>query len=335
VVTAKTRTWAGSLVHPQTRLLPGVGARLGRFPRVRATILSGLRHVPTRRGRAIAYRRILQPLVQRMDGELVVSAVGDVRAVAYLARETGRAMATTGLWEWNVGQTIRQILGPRDVFVDVGANEGYYTVLGARIVGESGHVYALEPAPGTFEKLERNVRLNGYESRVTALQVAAGGEEGTATLFGPAAGHDVTSSFHRQPDGTTVNATEVEVQPLHAIVRPEHRERLRLVKIDVEGHEDEGLRGLELMLDTGPMPAIVVEIHAMWNENAAPYVLDLCVRRGLRASWIAEDVHGTDAHLAPADRTLLIEDLGDPPDVARFGAGRYALLLEPRLGSGG
>jgi FkbM family methyltransferase len=331
-VSVKARTWAGSLLHPQSRLLPGLGARLGRYPRVSGAVLAGLRHTPTRRGRAIAYRRILQPLVQRMEGELVVPAVGDVRAVAYLAGETGRAMAATGLWEWNVGRTISALLRAGDVFVDVGANEGYYTALGARIVGGSGHVYAVEPAPGTFEKLERNVALNGFESRVTALRVAAGSDEGTATLFGPAGGHDITSSFHRQPDGTTVNATDVPVRPLHAILRPEHRERLRLVKIDVEGHEDEALRGLEPVLDAGPMPAIVVEIHAMWNENSAPYVLDLCERRGLRASWIAEDAEGTDADLAPADRTLVIEDLGDPPDLARFGAGRYALLLEPREG---
>jgi FkbM family methyltransferase len=264
-----------------------------------------------------------------MDGELVVPAVGDVRVVAYLGGETGRAMAATGLWEWNVGQTIQRLLEPGDVFVDVGANEGYYSALGARIVGDAGHVYAVEPAPGTFEKLVRNVALNGFENRVTALRVAAGSEEGTATLFGPAHGHDITSSFHRQPDGTTVNATEVEVQPLHALLRPEHRERLRLVKIDVEGHEDAALRGLEPVLDAGPMPAIVVEIHAMWNESSAPYVLDLCARRNLRARWIAEGTAGTAQELAPADRSLVLEDLGDPPNLARFGAGRYTLLLEP------
>jgi hypothetical protein len=126
----------------------------------------------------------------------------------------------------------------------------------------------------------------------------------------------------------------VEVRPLHALLRPEHRQRLRLVKIDVEGHEDQVLRGLELVLDAGPMPAIVVEIHAMWNENSAPYVLDLCARRRLRARWIAEGTDGTDADLAPVDRRLVLEDLGDPPDLARLGAGRYALLLEPDLGSG-
>ncbi len=47
------------------------------------------------------------------------------------------------------------------MLVDVGANIGYYTALGARAVGPAGHVYALEPAPDTVGQLRRTVAANG------------------------------------------------------------------------------------------------------------------------------------------------------------------------------
>ena len=53
-------------------------------------------------------------------------------------------------------------------------------------------------------------------------------------------------------------------------------------------------------------------------------------RQGYRARWIAEDTGSTDERLAPVDRELVLEELGDPPDLARIRRDRYALLLEPR-----
>ena len=122
-----------------------------------------------------------------MEAKLLIPAEGGVHMIADPPDPNGRALATTGLWEWNVSAAIRQNLGPGDVFVDVGANAGYYAALAARTVGDAGHVYALEPAPQTFRKLERNLDLNHF-TNVTPLAVAAGAAEGEATLYGPAGG---------------------------------------------------------------------------------------------------------------------------------------------------
>jgi FkbM family methyltransferase len=300
-----------------------------RRPRLAAATLTGLHRLPTRRARALAYRHVAKPLVERMDGELVLPTAGGVRVLADPPDPSGRAIAASGLWEWNVGATIERLLDPGDVFVDVGANAGYYTAVGARLVGPEGHVYALEPGRESFAKLERNLALNGLADRVTALEAAAGAEEGRATLYGPETGHDATSSLRHA--GPASRGTDVAVRPLHAIVEPEHRSRLRLVKIDVEGYEDDVLRGLEPLLSDGALPAVVVEVHESYNPDARDFVLAFCERHDLAASWIAEDRPDTDDHLAPADRRLVLEDLGRPPDLAGIGRERYALLLEQRL----
>jgi FkbM family methyltransferase len=320
------RTWGVSLFHPRERLLPGLGNRLGRHPRLASRVLMMLRLIPTRRLRALAYRHVAVPLVSRMDTKLIVRAVGGVRLIADPPDPSGRLLATAGLWEWHVGEVIRRSLGRGDVFVDVGANAGYYTALAAELVGETGHIYALEPAPSTFQKLERTLSLNSLEN-VTALAVAAGAAEGTAVLCGPPSGHDASSSLRNRPsDGVT---TSVRVRPLCDVVPPWHQKRLSLVKVDVEGYEDDVLYGLEPLLSNGVRSAVVVEVHATDNPAAPSYVVGFCARHGLRAYWLVED-EGFDEHLAPADRRLVLEDLGEPPDLSSIPRARYAVLLTPR-----
>lgn len=315
-----------SLVHPHTRLLPGLGARLGRYPRLAAATLTALRRVPTRRLRAFMYRHVAQPLVQRMHAQLLIRAEGGVLMIADPPDPNACALASSGLWEWNVGAAIRANLGPGDVFVDVGANAGYYSALAALVVGSEGHVYAIEPAPSTFLKLERNLTINSLEN-VTALAVAAGAAQGSASLYGPESGHDPSSSLRRQPAGAVVSL--VPVKPLHSIVEFRHRGRLKLIKVDVEGCEDDVLRGLEPLLERGPRPMLIVEVHGSYNPDAPAFVADFCERHGLRAQWLVED-QGLDDHLAPVDRRLVLRDLGSPPDFAEIPRARYALLLVPR-----
>ena len=160
--------------------------------------------------RAFAYRHLAQPLVQRMDGELVVEAVGGVRAVAYLARRllVARLAAHGALGVERRRSDPSERSRPGDVFVDVGANEGYYTVLGARIVGEHGHVYALEPGRETFEqaraqrRAERLRQTGSPPSRspraqTKATQHSSGRRQATTSRRHSAGGPRDASNAHR------------------------------------------------------------------------------------------------------------------------------------------
>jgi FkbM family methyltransferase len=324
-VSAKARTWAGSLLHPQTRLLPGVGARLGSFPRLAPTLLRALNRAPTRRLRALAYHSVARPLVTRMDRELVVTGFTGVRMHADLRDAGARSFAASGTWEWNVDAVIRESLRPGDVFVDVGANTGYYAVLGATAVGAAGHVYAVEPAPETAAALRRNVALNGVADRVTVVEAAAGAEPGSATLYGRAAGHDMTSSLVRRPDGEDAasTSTDVEVRTVGQLVAPEHRRALRLVKLDVEGHEDQALLGLDPLFEDGARPLVLVEVHASFNRAAEPGVAAFAERHGLTGELLLDD----QTELAPRDRRLHLRPLGTPPRLEEVRTDRYNLLL--------
>jgi FkbM family methyltransferase len=326
-VAGKSGTWARSLLSPKARLLPGLGERLGTHPRLAAAVFVVLRRLPGARLRAAAYRHVSLPLVQRMDAELEVPVADGFRMLADPPSVMGRSLATSGVWEWYVTAAFSSLLSPGDVFVDVGANVGYYTKLASRLVGQTGHVYALEPGPDSLARLRRNLALDAV-SNVTMLGIAAGAHAGRATLFGPASGHDGTSSLRElpQPSAPSV-ATEVQVSPLHSLFEPAMLDRVSLVKVDVEGYEAEVLQGLEPVFEAGRRPTLLVEIHPSLDPDAPAYVADFCTRHSLRVRWIVDD-EGLDYRLAPQDRPLEIRDLESPSEIVSIPRDRYVLILE-------
>jgi FkbM family methyltransferase len=254
--------WARSTLSPRERLLPGLGERLGDRPRLAAGVLSVVRRVPGRRLRGAAERNVSRPLLTRMVTEIDVRVSEGFLIRVDTTEAIGRALAVTGKWEPHVADAFRRLLSPGDVCMDVGANIGYLTLLAAKLVGPTGHVYAIEPAAGAFAALETNVALNDLRN-VTALQVAAGAAEGEATLDDRPWGQSLHSYIRRESESREprVAGTPVRVEPIAALVRPEHIGRLRLVKIDVEGYDLEVLRGLLHLFEAGARPALIVELH--------------------------------------------------------------------------
>ncbi len=77
-------------------------------------------------------------------------------------------------YEPRTAECLRQRLKRGGVFVDIGANHGYFSMLAAALVGPGGHVAAFEPNPDVFAQLEAHIRLNGFEDRVVPIRAALG-----------------------------------------------------------------------------------------------------------------------------------------------------------------
>jgi FkbM family methyltransferase len=189
----------------------------------------------------------------------------------------GRVLAATGVWEPQVTAVFRRLLSPGDVCVDVGAYNGYFTLLASKLVGAAGHVYALEPAARTNAELVANLELNRI-SNVSVLRVAAGDAEGEAVFDDRPLGSSIRSGL-REPMGP---GTRVQVRTVASLIPDVDASRLRLVKIDVEGHEVAVLRGLTPLFESGARPAILVELHAGVIAEAVGQLMQLGVQYGLK-----------------------------------------------------
>jgi hypothetical protein len=82
-----------------------------------------------------------------------------------------------GLHEYQEMFFLLHFLRPNDLFVDIGANIGSYSILSAAHIGCD--TISIEPVPSTFNHLIDNIRINGIKEKIEALNIALGAQEGT------------------------------------------------------------------------------------------------------------------------------------------------------------
>lgn len=132
---------------------------------------------------------------------------------------------------------ITEGLGPGDIFVDIGANCGLFTLFAAEVVSSNGRVLAIEPEPEMMRRLRFNVEANGFH-QIALLEMAVGGEAGTAKLH-VKDGQYGLSSLHSAVSGASFSVT---MAPLTSILDAQGVTRVDALKIDIEGFEDRALR---------------------------------------------------------------------------------------------
>lgn len=158
------------------------------------------------------------------------------------------------------------VLGPGRVFVDIGANHGYFSLLAAALVGESGRVVSFEPNPAIFHQLRTHVGLNRFDSRVTLLPSALSNAPGEARLFvsqdarnsglsslTPASEHLESGSL------SDANTVVVPVDTFDRWFASSGLNHVDLMKIDVEGAEMFVLQGMADTLRSDVVSAIILE----------------------------------------------------------------------------
>lgn len=224
-----------------------------------------------------------------------------------------RYLYVFGTWEPTLSTLLRTHLRPGDVFVDIGANVGYFTMLAAHAVGASGHVIAVEPVPATVRKLRKNLAANGA-GNVTVLPYAASDAAGHVQIFsGPPT--NVGKS------GTSPVAGGRAVGPVRQVVAadavPVHlRASLRAIKVDVEGDELRVLRGLQPLLERLPAGAwVVAEVapdRLQQRGHSGSEVFELMLKLGFEAQAIPNDYHP--AAYAEPQRGPEVIPLDHPPD---------------------
>jgi predicted methyltransferase len=88
-----------------------------------------------------------------------------------------------GLYEPDVAWFIYRLLRPGDVFYDIGANAGYFSLIAAKVIGSSGQVIAFDPVPKNAMTVREQVGLNGLGSRCRVESLAISDTDGAATFL--------------------------------------------------------------------------------------------------------------------------------------------------------
>jgi FkbM family methyltransferase len=164
----------------------------------------------------------------------------------------------TGEYERPVQDFLQATLRKGDVLVDVGANIGFFSMLGAQLVGESGSVHAFEPLPANASVIRRNLAVNGL-SNVTLIPKAAASSSGTENIW-------VTT----HPGGATLSSTGEVPQDARRQIRIQKTtlghwmvevdlDAVRMIKVDAEGAELAVLTGMSRLLEKF-RPILLIEL---------------------------------------------------------------------------
>jgi FkbM family methyltransferase len=159
-----------------------------------------------------------------------------------------------------------QWVKPGDWVLDVGANVGNYSARLSELVQGAGRVLALEPVPETFELLAANVGRFPI-GNVTLFNVAASDSFAVRGMQVPALDTGGTNPYmaHLTEDGADVSVLCVPVDSLGI------QHTIRLIKIDVEGHELAAVRGMRALLERD-RPVLIVEGR---SPEVAAFLRDL------------------------------------------------------------
>lgn len=149
---------------------------------------------------------------------------------------------------------------PGAVIIDIGAHIGLFSVIASQVTGENGKVYAFEPAPSTYQLLQKTLTINHNESVIETFQRAVGRGTGKITFFVSDGLADNGNSLVNYKDDRPLHGIDVEVTSVDAFIKEKNLRRLDFIKIDVEGAEYDTLRGASETLQS-LRPVCIVAIH--------------------------------------------------------------------------
>lgn len=161
-----------------------------------------------------------------------------------------------GLHEFQDMGFLLHYLRARDVFVDVGANAGSFTVLASKVVGSK--TIAIEPIPETFKRLEANILINNISKKVKALNMGLGHAQGVLKFTSnlDCMNHVIHDSDKKIEKFKPVS---VNVDTLDSVTTDQE---ISLIKIDVEGFELSVLHGANKVLNSSSLKAVIMEINS-------------------------------------------------------------------------
>jgi FkbM family methyltransferase len=177
----------------------------------------------------------------------------------YLTLYDFRAMYTDS-YDIALVNFMKKYLKKGDVFIDVGANVGYISAIAASLVGKQGEVHSFEPLKECFGRLERLVELNP-DHKFVINNFALGEIAGMRQISYPPLGGSGLASL--VPRAIKESTAPVEVKRLdrYIFANIKNMNKIKMIKIDVEGYEFPVLRGLsDFLNNTACRPMILCEI---------------------------------------------------------------------------
>lgn len=191
-------------------------------------------------------------------------------------------------YEQSFKRALEQVVHQGDVVWDVGANVGAYTTLFCKWVGPTGQVFAFEPNPKALAEIRRSLSECAW---LTLMEIALGSSDGTASFVTDPL-YSVRSHLQigNSPESSNEVVIPVKVSTGDAVCARTGRVP-NVIKLDVEGFEDDVLLGLKSTLSSPSLRAVLAEVHFQALQDrgrlTAPVEIEKLLRaNGFKLKWV-------------------------------------------------
>lgn len=167
---------------------------------------------------------------------------------------------------------VSSVLKKGDIFIDIGANVGLFSLIASKAVGSTGKVISFEPSPSTFKRLDQNIQLNNL-STIDHRNIGLSDKTDELVFFVSKTGYDAWNSFARRED-ILEDSILVPVSTIDLELKEVDKSKIKLIKIDVEGWEKFVLfGGRDLFMNYNPI--VMVEFSEENTFNAGYPVYEI------------------------------------------------------------
>jgi FkbM family methyltransferase len=208
----------------------------------------------------------------RLENSILSMWYHDLKIFLYIGNDASRLLFVGGCYEPNEFYFLNRRLKEGMTFIDVGANEGFYSLFASKLVGNEGEVISIEPDPSMLERLRKNIMLNGIQN-ISIVPCAASFYSGVDNLSIAEYGHEGQTALGTcvpNPLVKTRKIIKTPVKSLDEILSEREVKNVHFVKIDAEGSELHVLKGAEQIIRASkPILQLEINDRALEAQNSS------------------------------------------------------------------
>jgi FkbM family methyltransferase len=198
-----------------------------------------------------------------------------------------------------------------DVVIDIGAHIGLFSVCASQLTGETGKVYAFEPAPKTNNLLKHTITINKMQNTIHSRKEAIGEADGVTFFNISDLEADNSNSLVAYKTDRELRKVEINLMSIDSFVSKYTLNKVNFIKIDAEGYELDVLKGAQQTLKT-LKPTVILALHPAGinaNGDTLEQIFDLIqslsftmflVKKKISREEFCSQTNLFDVHLVPA-----------------------------------
>jgi FkbM family methyltransferase len=178
-------------------------------------------------------------------------------------------------YEPEVLKEMKSTLNNSSVFIDGGANIGFFSLIASKIVGSTGNIIAFEPTPSTFSYLIKNIKINNINNIIPSEKGLSSSTKQLPFLLkkNPEENSIISGKGKNLQDKEEI--IMVNTITIDKFCAENKIQKVDLIKLDIEGQELEAIKGAKKTLSINQNVKIIFELNIAYNENGIEFAKEI------------------------------------------------------------